>query len=82
MLGMNFHAWRNARDYLQLQFKRSHVLLIDLIEIYLRAKVLWYLSWRVHVKQSFSRKDFDEYLAAVLSLLSKYQITCGMTSSC
>lgn len=36
--GMNFYAWCNARVfrvYLQLQFKRIHVLLIDLIEIYI-----------------------------------------------
>lgn len=45
---MNFHAWHGARvesrDYLQLQLKRSHVLLIDLIEIYLQAKVRRHLS--------------------------------------
>lgn len=37
---MNFHAWHNAQarvvpEYLQMQFKRTHVLLIDLIEIYM-----------------------------------------------
>lgn len=43
--GMNFHAWHNARvqvvpEYLQMQFKCTHVLLIALIEIYMNPVAL------------------------------------------